>query len=123
MPLPPGGLAVVPVVVVDNASFSSPNFIIGAFRFRVDISAWCALISLSLRAQACPILQETQMTIQKKLHQILLALFVAVAPVVAIAFNSAPAAAQIVGGSINGTIHDSTGAAVPGATVSVRQTD
>ncbi len=63
------------------------------------------------------------MTIQIKVHQFLLALFVAVAPLIAIAFGSAPVAAQIVGGSINGTIHDSTGAAVPGTTVSVRQTD
>jgi len=63
------------------------------------------------------------MTLQEKLHRILLAVFVTVAPVVAIAFGSAPAGAQIVGGTINGTISDSTGAAVPGATVTVRQID
>jgi Carboxypeptidase regulatory-like domain len=57
------------------------------------------------------------MTFQEKLYRILLALLVAVA------FGSAPAAAQIVGGTIDGTIHDSTGAAVRSATVTVRQTD
>ncbi len=63
------------------------------------------------------------MTLQKKLNRILLVLLVAVAPVIAAAFISAPAGAQIVGGTISGTIRDSTGAAVPGATVTVRQTD
>ncbi len=57
------------------------------------------------------------MTFQEKLYRILLVLFVA------IALGSASAGAQIVGGSIAGTVHDSTGAAVHGATVTVRQTD
>ena len=57
------------------------------------------------------------MNLQEKHYRILLVLFVAVALAIA------PAGAQIVGGTISGTIHDSTGAAVPGATVTVRQTD
>ena len=64
------------------------------------------------------------MTIQKKLVRILLDLSLAVAAlVVPVAFSSAPAGAQIVGGSVGGAIHDSTGAALSGATVTVRQTD
>src|ERR1700689_2549397 len=63
------------------------------------------------------------MTIQQKLHRILFVPFAAVALVVAVAFSPAPAGAQIVGGNIGGTIHDSTGAPVSGATVTVRQTD
>ncbi len=63
------------------------------------------------------------MTLQQNLFRILLVPFVAIVFVVAVTFSSAPAGAQIVGGTINGTIHDSTGAAVPGATVTVRQTD
>ena len=57
------------------------------------------------------------MTIQEKLYRILLTLFLTVA------LGAAPATAQIVGGTIAGTIHDSAGAAVTGATVTVRQTD
>jgi carboxypeptidase family protein len=64
------------------------------------------------------------MTIQKKLVRILLDLSLAVAAlVVPVAFSSAPAGAQIVGGSVGGAIHDSTGAALSGVTVTVRQTD
>jgi len=57
------------------------------------------------------------MTIQQKLYRVLLVLFVTVA------LGAVSAGAQIVGGTIAGTIHDSTGAAVPGTTVTVRQTD
>ena len=57
------------------------------------------------------------MTIQQKLYRVLLVLFVAVV------LGAALAGAQIVGGNIGGTIHDSTGAALAGATVTVRQTD
>ncbi len=75
------------------------------------------------------------MNLQKKLYRILFAPFVtvafvaavapvvAVALVVAVAFSPAPASAQIVGGNIGGVIHDSTGAPVSGATVTVSQTD
>jgi hypothetical protein len=70
------------------------------------------------------------MTLQKKLARVrfvpslaLAALVVPVALVVAIAFSPAPALAQIVGGNVGGVIHDSNGAAVSGATVTVRQTD
>ncbi len=69
------------------------------------------------------------MTIREKFYRNLfvpfapVALVVAVALAVAVAFSPAPAGAQIVGGNIGGTIHDSTGAAVAGATVTVRQTD
>jgi len=82
-----------------------------------------ALISKSLRRQALDNLQETQMTFQNKPYQILLALVTALALVVAVSFGPAMASAQIVGGTISGTIHDSTGAAVSGAIVTVRQTD
>ena len=58
------------------------------------------------------------MTIQEKLVRILIILFLAVA-----ALGTAPARGQIVGGTIGGTVHDSTGAAVNGVTVTVRQTD
>ena len=57
------------------------------------------------------------MTIQQKLYRVLFVLFVAVA------LGAALAGAQIVGGNVGGTIHDSTGAALAGATVTVRQTD
>src|ERR1700722_9096735 len=94
-----------------------------------------ALIPINLHQQALLNLQETQMNLQRKLYRILFAPFatvasvprcapaVAVALVVALAFIPGPASAQIVGGNIGGTIHDSTGAAVSGATVTVRQTD
>ncbi|MGB8028233.1 MAG: carboxypeptidase-like regulatory domain-containing protein [Terracidiphilus sp.] len=58
------------------------------------------------------------MNLQEKIYRILLVLFLALA-----ALGGAQAGAQIVGGTIAGAIHDSTGAAVPGATVTVRQTD
>ena len=57
------------------------------------------------------------MTIQQKLYRVLFVLFVAVV------LGAALAGAQIVGGNVGGTIHDSTGAALAGATVTVRQTD
>ncbi len=57
------------------------------------------------------------MTLQDKLYRILLVLFVAVT------LGRASAGAQIVGGTISGTIHDPSGAAVPGTTVTVRQAD
>ena len=38
----------------------------------------------------------------------------------ALAFTAAPAFAQVVGGSIGGTITDASGAAIPGATVVIR---
>jgi predicted membrane metal-binding protein len=57
------------------------------------------------------------MTLKKKLYRILL-FFVAMA-----AGSAAAANAQIVGGAIRGTVRDSTGAALSGATVTVRQTD
>ena len=88
-----------------------------------------ALIPISLHQQALPNLQETQMNLQKKLYRILFVPFATVAfvtvaaLVVAIAFNPASASAQIVGGNIGGTIHDSTGAPVAGVTVTVRQAD
>ncbi|MEI9968881.1 MAG: carboxypeptidase-like regulatory domain-containing protein [Terracidiphilus sp.] len=69
------------------------------------------------------------MNLQKKLYRTLFVPFAAVARVVAVAlvvafaFSPAPASAQIVGGSIGGAIHDSTGAPVSSATVTVRQTD
>lgn len=69
------------------------------------------------------------MTIREKFYRILFVPFLTVAFVVtaalavAVALSPSPAAAQIVGGNIGGTIHDSTGAAVAGATVTVRQTD
>jgi hypothetical protein len=43
--------------------------------------------------------------------------------IVAIATAAVPATAQIVGATIAGTVHDSTGAAVTAATVTVRQTE
>ena len=58
------------------------------------------------------------MTIQKKLSRIFFVLFLAVA-----AGTAAPAHAQIVGATIGGAVRDSTGAALSGATVIVRQTD
>src|ERR1700722_6156366 len=94
-----------------------------------------ALIPINLHQQALLNLQETQMNLQRKLYRILFAPFatvasfaavapaVAVALVVALAFIPGPASGQIVGGNIGGGIHDSTGAAVSGATVTVRQTD
>ena len=69
------------------------------------------------------------MTIREKFYRNLFVPFLTVAFVVtaalavAVAFSAAPASAQIVGGTIGGTVHDSTGAAVAGATVTVRQTD
>ncbi len=57
------------------------------------------------------------MTIQQKLYRVLFVLFFVVA------LGAALAGAQIVGGNVGGTIHDSTGAALAGATVTVRQTD
>jgi hypothetical protein len=77
-------------------------------------------MSLSLHKQRLPNSQETQMTIQKNLVRILLVLSLALA---ALALGVAPAGAQIVGGNVGGAIHDSTGAALSGATVTVRQTD
>ncbi len=47
-----------------------------------------------------------------------LALFIVIAPVLALA---AAARAQVVGGTIAGAVHDATGAAIAGATVTVRQ--
>ena len=58
------------------------------------------------------------MTIQKKLARISLVLSLAIAALAAV-----PARAQIVGGNVGGIIRDSTGAALSGATVTVRQTD
>jgi hypothetical protein len=55
-------------------------------------------------------------TLQIKLKRILFVLIVALAAAI-------PAAPQIVGATIAGTVHDSTGAAVSGATVTVRQTE
>jgi hypothetical protein len=87
------------------------------------------LVSISLRKQALLNLQETQMTIREKFYRTLfvpfapVAVVVAVALAIAVAFSPAPAGAQIVGGNIGGTIHDSTGAPVSGATVTVRETD
>ena len=58
------------------------------------------------------------MTFQEKHFRIYLVLFLAVAGGIA-----ARAHAQIVGATIGGTVRDSTGAALSGATVIVRQTD
>ena len=58
------------------------------------------------------------MTTQKKLARILLVLVAAIA-----ASGGVPGGAQIVGATIAGTVHDSTGATVNGATVTVRQTE
>jgi hypothetical protein len=64
------------------------------------------------------------MNLQKNRTRILFVLSLAIAAlVVATSFGSAPAVAQIVGGNVGGAIHDSNGAAVSGATVTVRQTD
>ncbi len=68
------------------------------------------------------------MNLQKKLARIIFVLSLALAipiaaSVVATGLGSAPARAQIVGGNVGGVIHDSNGAAVSGATVTVRQTD
>ncbi len=58
------------------------------------------------------------MTFQQKLYRILLVLLAAAAAV-----GATSARAQIVGATIGGTVHDSTGAALSGATVTVRQID
>jgi hypothetical protein len=69
------------------------------------------------------------MTIREKFYRNLsvsfapVALAVAAALAVAVAFSPAPASAQIVGGTIGGAIHDSTGAALAGATVTVCGSD
>jgi hypothetical protein len=57
-------------------------------------------------------------TFAKKLHWVFLALL----PISVLAWTAA-AHAQIVGGSISGVVQDSSGAAVSGATVTVRQTE
>jgi hypothetical protein len=55
-----------------------------------------------------------------KLHRIVPSLIL-VLPLVAIAGGAAAAYAQIVGGTIGGTVKDATGALLSGATVTVRQ--
>ncbi|MGD0346047.1 MAG: carboxypeptidase-like regulatory domain-containing protein [Terracidiphilus sp.] len=58
------------------------------------------------------------MSLQERLFRILLVVVVAIAAAVTV-----PAVAQVVGATIAGTVHDSTGATVNGATVTVRQTE
>jgi hypothetical protein len=73
-----------------------------------------------IQAQADePNFQEAQVKHTKKLYRIVVALLW----ILVASGGAAPASAQIVGATLSGTVHDTTGAAVSGATVTVRQTE
>jgi hypothetical protein len=76
-------------------------------------------IPSSPQQRAWQILQEASVSFQERLVRKFLLVFVVAIP----AAVAIPAGAQTVGATIGGTVHDATGAAVSGATVTVRQTE